>query len=255
MSAALRLERLVIHFGGVLAVNDVSLEISTGEFVGLIGPNGAGKTTLVRIVAGMLRPNRGRVFLGDHDVTDLPTQARVRLGLALTHQLVRPFREMTALDNVVLAAGHRRTSSPLYALSQVGRRAETERAADILARVGLAGAERKFAGALPLGLLKRLEVARALALDPKIILLDEPLAGLNHAEASKQIDTILEVNASGVTIALVEHNLEEVLRVCRRLVVLDNGAIIADGSPAEVMADPVVREAYIGAGTNQHAAA
>ncbi len=255
MSAALRLESVAIHFGGVMAVNDVSLEIATGEFVGLIGPNGAGKTTLVRIVAGMLRPNRGRVYLGDQDVTDSPTQTRVRLGLALTHQIVRPFREMTALDNVVLAAGHRRTSSPLFALSQVGRRGETERAASVLARVGLAGAELKLAGELPLGLLKRLEVARALALDPKVILLDEPLAGLNHTEASKQIDTILEVNASGVTIALVEHNLEEVLRVCRRLVVLNNGAIIADGGPVEVMTDPAVREAYIGAGTTQHAAA
>jgi len=255
MSVALRLEGLAIQFGGVMAVNDVSLDVSTGAFVGLIGPNGAGKTTLVRIVEGMLRPSRGRVFLGDHDVTDLPTQGRVRLGLALTHQIVRPFRQMTALDNVVLAGGYRTTSSPVRALSRVGRRAETEQAADILARVGLAGAEHKLAGTLPLGLLKRLEVARALALDPKIILLDEPLAGLNQAEASKQIDTILEVNASGATIALVEHNLEEVLRVCRRLVVLNNGAIIADGGPAEVMADPVVRDAYIGAGTNRHAAA
>jgi branched-chain amino acid transport system ATP-binding protein len=254
VSAALRLERVALHFGGVLAVNDVSLEISTGEFVGLIGPNGAGKTTLVRIVAGMLRPDRGRVFLGEDDVTNLPTQKRVRLGLALTHQIVRPFREMTALDNVVLAAGYRSTSSPFQALSNVGRRVETERAVHVLARVGLAGAERKLAGALPLGQLKRLEVARALALDPKIILLDEPLAGLNHAEASKQIDAILEVHASGVTIALVEHNLEEVLRVCRRLVVLNNGAIIADGPPSGVMADPAVREAYVGAGTDHHAA-
>jgi branched-chain amino acid transport system ATP-binding protein len=255
VSVALRLERIAIHFGGVLAVNDVSLEVSTGEFVGLIGPNGAGKTTLVRAVAGVLRPNRGRVFLGENDVTDLPTQARVRLGLALTHQIVRPFREMTALDNVVLAAGYLRTSSPLRALSRLGRRAEIERARDILARVGLAGSEHRLAGTLPLGLLKRLEVARALALDPKIILLDEPLAGLNHAEAFRQIETILEVNANGVTIALVEHNLEEVLRVCRRLVVLNNGAIIADGSPTGVMADPVVREAYIGAGTDRHATA
>ncbi len=254
MSAALRLERVAIRFGGVLAVDDVSLKILAGEFVGLIGPNGAGKTTLIRIVAGMLQPTRGLVLLGDDDVTDLPTQARVRRGLALTHQIVRPFRRMTALDNVVLAAGYRNTSSPLRALSRMGRRAETERAADILARVGLAGAERKLAGALPLGLLKRLEVARALALEPKIMLLDEPLAGLNQAEASKQVDTILEVHASGVTIALIEHNLEEVLRVCRRLVVLNNGAIIADGSPAGVMADPVVREAYIGAGTSHHAA-
>jgi branched-chain amino acid transport system ATP-binding protein len=255
MSAALRLEGVAVRFGGVLAVNNVSLEISTGEFVGLIGPNGAGKTTLIRIVAGMLRPSRGRIFLGEDEVTRLPTQARVRLGLALTHQIVRPFKEMTALDNVALAAGYRNTSSPLRALSRIGRRAETERSADILARVGLAGAERKLAGALPLGSLKRLEVARALALDPKIILLDEPLAGLNQAEASEQVDTILEVHANGVTIALIEHNLEEVLRVCRRLVVLNNGVIIADGSPAEVVADPAVREAYIGARTNDHAAA
>jgi branched-chain amino acid transport system ATP-binding protein len=254
VSAALRLEHVAIHFGGVLAVNDVSLEISTGEFVGLIGPNGAGKTTIVRIVGGMLRPDRGRVFLGEDDVTDLPTQKRVRLGLALTHQIVRPFRQMTVLDNVVLAAGLRNTSSPFQALSSVGRRAETERAVEILARVGLAGAGRKLAGALPLGQMKRLEVARALALDPKIILLDEPLAGLNHTEASKQIDAILKVHASGVTIALVEHNLEEVLRVCRRLVVLNNGAIIADGPPAGVMADSAVREAYVGAGSDRHAA-
>jgi branched-chain amino acid transport system ATP-binding protein len=254
VSAALRLERIAIHFGGVRAVNDVSLEIATAEFVGLIGPNGAGKTTLVRIVAGTLRPERGRVFLGEEDVTKLPTQERVRMGLALTHQIVRPFREMTALDNVVLAAGLRNTSSPFQSLSRVERRAETERAVEILARVGLAGGERKLAGALPLGQLKRLEVARALALEPKIILLDEPLAGLNHSEASKQIDAILEVHASGVTIALVEHNLEEVMRVCRRLVVLNNGAIIADGAPDGVMADPAVREAYVGAGTDRHAA-
>lgn len=252
--SALRLERVAIHFGGVLAVNDVSIEIATGEFVGLIGPNGAGKTTLVRIVAGMLQADRGRVFLGEDDVTNLPTQKRVRLGLALTHQIVRPFRQMTALDNVVLAAGYRSTSSPFRALSNVSRRVEMERAVQILVRVGLAGAERKLAGALPLGQLKRLEVARALALDPKIILLDEPLAELNQAEASKQIDAILEVHASGVTIALVEHNLEEVLRVCRRLVVLNNGGIIADGHPSGVMADPAVREAYVGAGANRHAA-
>ena len=255
MSPALGLENVAIRFGGVQAVNDVSLAIATGEFVGLIGPNGAGKTTLIRLVAGVLRPDRGRVFLGEVDVTDLPTQARVRMGLALTHQIVRPLREMTTLDNVALAAGHRNTSSPLRALTRVDRQREIERAADILVRVGLAGAERKLAGALPLGQMKRLEVARALALDPKIILLDEPLAGLNQAEASRQVETILEVHASGVTIAFVEHNLEEVMRVSGRLIVLHNGAVIADGSPAGVMADSIVREAYIGAGANDHAAA
>lgn len=255
MSEALRIENLGIRFGGVQALDDVSLTFASGEFVGLIGPNGAGKTTLIRVVAGALRPDRGRVFLGGEDVTDQPTQARVRKGLALTHQIVKPFREMTALDNVVLAAGYRNTSSPLSALMRVDRRRETEKAAQILARVGLAGAERKLAGALPLGQMKRLELARALALDPKAILLDEPIAGLNQTEATKQIELIAEAPPRGVTVVLVEHNLEEVMRVCRRLVVLHNGAVIGDGTPERVMADPMVRDAYIGSGVRDHATA
>ena len=148
----------------------------------------------------------------------------MRRGLALTHQIVRPFREMTVLDNVVLAAGYRRTLESASApCCIVDRRRESERAAHILAQVGLAGTERKLAGSLPLGQMKRLEVARALAVDPKVILLDEPLAGLNHTEAAKQVETIAEVHKRGITVILVEHNLEEVMRICRRLIVLNNG--------------------------------
>ncbi len=180
MSAALQLDDVAIRFGGVQAVGGVSFAVETGDFVGLIGPNGAGKTTLIRIIAGLLRPDRGRVLLGGVDVTAEATAARVRRGLALTHQIVRPFREMTVLDNVILGAGYRFTQNPLRALLHADRRQESERAAAILAQVGLAGTERKLAGSLPLGQMKRLEVARALAVDPKVILLDEPLAGLNH---------------------------------------------------------------------------
>ena len=147
------------------------------------------------------------------------------------------------------AAGHRHTSNPFRALSHVDRAEENGRAAEILARVGLAGAERKLAGSLPLGQMKRLEVARALAVEPKIILLDEPLAGLNHAEAAAQVETIAEVQRRGVTVVLVEHNLEQVMRICRRLIVLNNGQVIGDGAPEEVMADPVVHDAYVGSGT------
>jgi branched-chain amino acid transport system ATP-binding protein len=253
MSSALRLENVAIRFGGVQAVAGVSITFGAGEFVGLIGPNGAGKTTLIRIVGGMLRPDQGRIMLGDVDVTALGTAARVRLGLALTHQIVRPFRTMTALDNVVLAAGYRRTSNPLRALLQVDRGRERERAADILAKVGLAGTETKLAGSLPLGQMKRLEVARALAVDPKVILLDEPLAGLNHAEAAEQADTIEAVHRRGITVVLVEHNLEEVMRLCRRLVVLNNGQVIGDGKPRDVMVDPIVHDAYVGNGMTAHA--
>jgi branched-chain amino acid transport system ATP-binding protein len=253
MSAALQLDDVAIRFGGVQAVDGVSLAVEQGDFVGLIGPNGAGKTTLIKIIAGILRPDRGRVQLSGIDVTADATAARVRLGLALTHQIVRPFREMTVLDNVVLGAGYRRTSNPFRAMLHVDRRHENERAAHILAQVGLGGTENKPAGSLPLGQMKRLEVARALAVDPKVILLDEPLAGLNHTEASKQVETIAEVQGRGITVVLVEHNLEEVMRICRRLIVLNNGKIIGDGKPREVMADPVVHDAYVGGGMVAHA--
>jgi branched-chain amino acid transport system ATP-binding protein len=248
MSAVLQLDDVAIRFGGVQAVGGVSFSVDAGDFIGLIGPNGAGKTTLIRMVAGLLKPDRGRILLGGVDVTNDPTATRVRAGLALTHQIVRPFRDMTVLDNVVLGVGFGFTSSPLRALLHVSRRRESERATEILASVGLAGTERKLAGALPLGQLKRLELARALAVDPKLILLDEPLAGLNHTEASRQVETISEVHRRGITVVLVEHNLEEVMRICRRLIVLNNGVVIGDGEPREVMADPVVHEAYVGSG-------
>jgi branched-chain amino acid transport system ATP-binding protein len=253
MTTALQLDDVAIRFGGVQAVDGVSFVIEAGDFVGLIGPNGAGKTTLIKIVAGMLRPDRGRVMLGSADVTDVATAARVRRGLALTHQIVQPFREMTVLDNVVLAAGIRRTSSPFRALLHVDRRGEDARAAHILGLVGLAGTERKLAGSLPLGQMKRLEVARALAVEPNVILLDEPLAGLNHTEAAKQVETIAQVHQRGITVILVEHNLEEVMRICRRLIVLNNGLVIGDGEPRAVMADPVVHDAYVGGGMVIHA--
>jgi branched-chain amino acid transport system ATP-binding protein len=253
MSAVLALDDVAIRFGGVQAVGGVTRSVEAGDFVGLIGPNGAGKTTLIRIIAGLLRPDRGRIMLGGVDVINEPTATRIRRGLALTHQITRPFREMTVLDNVVLGVGFGYTSSPLRALLHTDRRRESDRAMEILASVGLAGTERKLAGALPLGQLKRLELARALAVDPKLVLLDEPLAGLNHAEASRQVETISEVHRRGITVVLVEHNLEEVMRICRRLIVLNNGVVIGDGEPREVMADPVVHDAYVGGGMVSHA--
>jgi branched-chain amino acid transport system ATP-binding protein len=253
MTAALQLEDLAVHFGGVNAVDGVTVSIASGEFVGLIGPNGAGKTTLIRIVSGSVKPDRGRVVLAGVDVTGNSTASRVRKGLALTHQMVRPFREMTVLDNVALAAGHRRTANPLRAALNVGRKPERERAAEILVRVGLAGTADKLSGSLPLGQMKRLEVARALALDPQIVLFDEPLAGLNHAEAARLVETIADVNAQGITVVLVEHNLEEVVRSCRRLIVLNDGRVIGDGAPREVMTNAIVGEAYVGSRIASHA--
>lgn len=253
MNPAVQLNDVAVSFGGVRAVDGVTISIAANEFVGLIGPNGAGKTTLVGIVSGKIRPDRGRIMLEGKDVTGRPTAARVRQGLALTHQMVRPFREMTVLDNVALAAGYRRTSSPLRALLHLDKRPESERARAIIRRVGLGGTEGKLAGALPLGQMKRLEVARALALEPQVILLDEPLAGLNQVEAAAQVDTIAALHAEGITILLIEHNLEEVMRNCRRLIVMNEGRVIADGAPDVAMADASVLEAYVGKGPGQHA--
>lgn len=235
-----------VQFGGLKAVDNVSFTVTQGELLGLIGPNGAGKTTMMRAITGVVTATAGTIKLGGHDITRLPTHQRIRLGLAFSQQLVRPFREISVLDNVALAAGSRYTRSPLKALLHVDSRREREIAGELLERVGISRHADQMPGIQPLGVLKRLEVARALAQEPKLLLLDEPLAGLNSKEAATLADTISEINRQGVTIILIEHNLGEVMRICQRLVVLDNGRRIANGPPREVMDQPQVRAAYLG---------
>ena len=184
----LRVEHVTMRFGGVVAVEDVSLEVDEGELLGFIGPNGAGKTTLMRIVTGVLRPQRGRVLFRGEDVTRWPVDRRIRAGLALAQQIVRPLESLTLTDNVALAAGAHRMTSPLATLLRTDRETERARAGELLEFVGLSGAGGAMPAALPLGDLKRLEVARALALEPSLLLLDEPLAGLNQAEARAMAD-------------------------------------------------------------------
>jgi branched-chain amino acid transport system ATP-binding protein len=247
MSApVLKVEDVVVRFGGVTALERVGFELADGELLGLIGPNGAGKTTLLRAVIGVVEPNEGHVRLAGRDITRMSVDARARLGLALTHQIVKPFRSMSVVDNVVLAAGHAKTGSLWRALMTVGRRAEERRARELLDLVGIADMAGLMPGVLPLGALKRLEVARALAIDPKVLLLDEPLAGLNSVEAERLAETLVRLNAGGITMILIEHNLTKVAEVCARLVVLDNGRKIADGPTRETLADAAVVAAYIG---------
>jgi branched-chain amino acid transport system ATP-binding protein len=248
MSALLQARDVVVHFGGVAAVQGVSFGVESGELLGLIGPNGAGKTTMMRVITGVVTPQSGTVVLDGRDVTRMRVHARVRLGMGLSHQLVRPFKAMTLTENVALAAGFAKTRAPLKALALTSRTGERRRALELLELLGIADAAESTPATLPLGYLKRLEMARALALDPKLLLLDEPLAGLNHLEARRLADTVVEINERGRTVVLIEHNLGEVLRICSRLVVLDNGRKLGEGDPHEVMADPLVRAAYLGTG-------
>ena len=246
MTTLARIEELRLGFGGVIAADGVSFDVTAGELLGMIGPNGAGKTTALRLIAGVLRPDSGRVFFGGRDITALRTHARVRLGLGVTHQIVRPFRSFSAIENVMIAAGHKLTGNPLRALFGFSRRDARESAAVILEQVGLLEQRDKLPAALPLGQRKRLEVARAMAVQPKLLLLDEPFAGLSSAEAASMADMVRGLPGTGVTVVLVEHNLSEVLRIADRLVVLDAGRIIADGAPLAVMALDEVRTAYVG---------
>ena len=247
MSALLNVRGVTVHFGGVTALENVSFDVASGELLGLIGPNGAGKTTMMRVVTGVVAPDHGSVILAERDVTRLRVHTRVRLGLGHSHQLVRPFRSMTLLDNVALAAGLAKTRAPLKALALTRRDHERAKARELLKLLGIDDAADSPPATLPLGYLKRLELARALALNPKLLLLDEPLAGLNHMEAKRLADTVVELNQNGRTVVLIEHNLGEVMRICSRLVVLDNGRKLGEGDPKEVMADKEVRAAYLGA--------
>lgn len=249
----LEIADLSVNFGGVAALAGVTFSLRGGELLGLIGPNGAGKTTVMRSITGVVRPDRGIISLGGQDLGSLPIHMRIRAGFGLSQQLARPFRSMSALDNVAFAAGSQRTWRPLRAMFAADRTAERKEALRLLRLVDIADAADRRPDTLPLGDLKRLEMARALALKPRLLLLDEPLAGLNLAEAAQLADTIVALNGQGLPILLIEHNLGEVARICGRLVVLDNGRVLADGPTETVLGDSAVRDAYLGRGG--HAAA
>jgi branched-chain amino acid transport system ATP-binding protein len=246
MKPLLEAHGVSVRFGGITALDKVSFELFPGELLGLIGPNGAGKTTLLRCVIGAAAPNEGSILLSGREISGLTTDARARLGIALTHQIVRPFRSMSVIDNVVLAAGHAKTANVRSALFAVSRTTERRRAGELLDLLGIADYADAAPATLPLGALKRLEVARALAIEPRVLLLDEPLAGLNHLEANRLAATLQDLNSKGITMILIEHNLGQVANVCSRLVVLDNGRKIADGPTGETLSDPNVIAAYMG---------
>lgn len=239
MSALLQVENLSKRFGGIQAVRHVSFAAAEGEIVGLIGPNGAGKTTLVNVVTGVHPASEGRVLFRGEDVTRQRPFESARRGLARTFQIVQPFPQMTVLENVAAGA--------LFAGGASGRREAEAQAREHLAFVGLAAEAERPASALTLPSRKRLELAKSLAMKPKLLLLDEVNAGLNSSEIDGALALIRAIAARGITIILIEHLMKVVLSLSDRVLVLHHGELIAEGGPQEVVKDAKVVEAYLGA--------
>jgi branched-chain amino acid transport system ATP-binding protein len=249
--SVLAVEDIGIGFGGVAALGGVSFTVREGEIFAIIGPNGAGKTTLFNIISGLYLPARGRVTLGGRDVTGLEPHLLTRRGLSRTFQNLQIFFRMTAVENVMVGRHlheNRNVLAHLFTLPSVLRqdRRTREKAEELLAFVGLVAGAGQPAGSLPYGGLRRLEIARALATEPKVLLLDEPAAGCNPVEAEELDAVIQKIAATGVTVVLVEHNMRLVMKISSRIHVLDRGRTLAEGTAAEVRANDAVIAAYLG---------
>jgi len=242
MGTVLQIKNLTKRFGGLTAVNDVSFEIERGSLIGLIGPNGAGKTTLFNLIAGSEKPTNGSIWFDGVNITKYRTHKRVNYGIARTFQVVKPLRFLTCLDNVIVGCMSPRgkARSENVGIEQY--------ASTILASVGLIDKARIPPIILPFGDLKKLEIAKALAPNPELLLLDEPFSGLSHEEQTIIVNLIKQLNEEGYTIIIAEHILRELMALVPRVLVMHQGKLIADGPPKEIVNIKLVIEAYLGVG-------
>jgi branched-chain amino acid transport system ATP-binding protein len=240
-SPLLEVDRVGKRFGGFTALNEVSVAIRAGERFGLIGPNGSGKTTLINCISGVFRTDGGRITFAGQDISRLPAYQRTRRGIARSFQIPRPFRSMSVLENLMVALDF---NAATHGLGERQRRAEALR---LLDRMGLGAKASASSGALSQVELRKMELARAMAAQPRLLISDEAMAGLSSAEIDEVLVLLLQLNGDGITIIMIEHIMHAVMRFSERVMCLDAGRIIAIGTPEELVADKRVQEAYLGA--------
>lgn len=252
----LAVQRITKSFGGLVAVNNVSFEVESGQIVGLIGPNGAGKTTVFNVITGIYRPDKGEVIFNGQSITLKKSHEIVKLGIARTFQTIRLFSQLSVLENV-LAGFHCRTNSWIFSAMlrlPKGRREERQKVEEALRLLEFVGIKEHYdlpAGSLSYGNQRLLEIARALATSPKLLILDEPAGGMNEKETVELIQLIRKIRDRGITVLLIEHDMNVVMDVCEKVVVLEYGSKIAEGTPEEIKRNPRVIEAYLGTGEDE----
>ena len=238
MDPLLQVKGVSKHFGGFAALSEVSIDIARGERFGLIGPNGSGKTTLINCVSGLVRNDSGSIVFDGHEVSRLPAYIRTRRGIARSFQIPRPFHTMSVLENLLVPAAY------VGHLKEADAHAE---ALEILRRIGLADKAEAQANRLSQVELRKLELARAMAARPKLLISDEAMAGLSGAEVEEMLKLLFALNESGITIIMIEHIMQAVMRFSQRVICLDAGKIICEGTPASIVHNPEVQKAYLGA--------
>ncbi len=232
-------------FGLLKALNNINMEIKEGSIYGIVGPNGAGKTTLFNIISGIIKPTFGKIYLNGKNVTGYSPHIMARKGLGRTFQIVKPFSDMSVMENVLAAYGFKYYTN-IFEIFRKYSKLDMQRVEELIESAGLFDIKNKLAKTLPLGYQRRLEIVRALALNPKIMLLDESFSGLSPEEVRNLENMVILLNKKGITVLIIEHNMPIIMNLCEKVIVLNYGTKIAEGTPKEIVNNPVVIESYLG---------